>query len=126
MYVNNKELIDHHLQNASNIVNQQTHQLKDMAGHHAGRASSTVKSYAGDYTSKAQDYIGNVRGRSNSPEVINKSSNNTPITSEPANPSYTENDFPHAPKQDLDTPGVKSHEQQYEESYLGGQAQRSY
>lgn len=127
IYMTNKELIDEHLSNASNIVNQQAGQVRDLAGHHSARAQETVKAYAGDYSAKAQEYIGNARGRSTSPEVTSsKPTSNTPVKSEPGSePRYGASDFPHAPKQEL-TAGVTPHQEQYENSQFGGQAQPSY
>ena len=94
--------------------------MKDIAGHHAERASSTVKAYAEDYSVKAQNYIGSARGRSASPEVSNSS--NAPTKAGPGDaPAYSPSDFPHAPKQEP-TPGVTSHQEQYEKSQFGGQA----
>ena len=123
IYVNNKELIDHQLANASEVVNSQANQVKDLAGHHTARATNTVKAYAGDYSAKAQEYIGSARGRSNSPEIPNKSAANTPLKAGPgAPPSYSSSDFPHAPKQEPIS-GITSHEEQYQNSQFGGQAE---
>ena len=124
LYKTNKELIDEHISKASDIVNTQANQVKDLAGHHTARAQETVKAYAGDYSAKAQNYIGNTRGRSTSPEVANsKSMANAPLKSEPGSaPKYSPSDFPHAPKQEP-TPGVTSHQEQYEKSQFGGQAE---
>ena len=125
IYITNKDVIDQQLANASNIVNSQASQVKDLAGHHTARATETVKAYAGDYSAKAQGYIGNARGRSNSPEVASKSSANAPLKSGPGDaPSYSSTDFPHAPKQEP-TEGVTSHQQQYQNSQFGGQAETS-
>lgn len=123
IYMTNQELIDHHLKNASDAVNSQTNQLVDLAGHHTARASETVKAYAGDYTAKAQEYIGSARGRSSSPEVSSsKSTANAPLKSGPGDaPEYSASDFPHAPKQEP-VPGATSHQEQYENSPFGGQA----
>ena len=101
IYMTNKELIDHHVKNASEVANAQANQLKDLAGHHTARAQETVKSYAGDYSAKAQEYMGSVRGRSASPEAsTSKPKSNAPIKSEPGSaPKYSSSDFPHAPKQ---------------------------
>lgn len=99
IYMTNKELIDHHVNNASEVANAQASQLKDLAGHHTARAHETVKSYAGDYSAKAQEYIGNARGRSTSPEVnSSKPTSSVPIKSEPGS-GLSDSDFPHAPKQ---------------------------
>ena len=124
IYMTNKELIDEHLKNASEVVNNQANQVKDLAGHHTARAQETVKAYAGDYSSKAQNYIGSARGRSNSPEVTSsKPMANAPVKSEPGSaPKYSPSDFPHAPKQEP-TPGVTSHQEQYQNSQFGGQAE---
>ena len=123
IYVNNRELIDEQVNNISNIVNAQAAQVKDLAGHHASRASETVKTYAGDYTTKAQEYIGSARGRSTSAEASRKPMANAPVKSEPgAPPSYGSSDFPHAPKQEP-VAGVVPHKEQYEKSQFGGQAE---
>lgn len=120
----NKEVIDEQLGNLSEVVNSQANQVRDLAGHHAGRASNTVKAYAGDYTSKATNYIGSAKRRSNSPELRNSTSPSQ--KSEPGSaPKYASSDFPHAPKQEP-TPGVTSHQEQYENSEFGGQAEPSY
>ena len=79
IYIENKALIDGHLQNASSIANQQASQFKDLAGQHTSRATSTISQYTGDYTSKAQDYIGTTIGKSRQKIV-------------------KENDFPTAPQ----------------------------
>lgn len=121
IYINNKEIIDEQIENITRLINSQATQVKEIAGHHAERATSTVKAYAGDYSAKAQNYIGNARGRSTSPEVNTPSAQ--PIKSEPGNPpNYSSSDFPHAPKQEP-TPGTTSHQEQYERSEFGGQAQ---
>lgn len=123
IYINNKVVIDQQLDNAYNIINSQAVQVRDLAAHHTSRATSTAKAYAGDYTSKAQDYIGNARGRSKSPELIKSSPH---VKSEPgSDPKYSPSDFPHAPKQEL-VPGVISHQEQYEKSEFSGQAEPSY
>lgn len=93
IYVNNKELIDSQIEYATNTLNKQASQVKEVAGHHTARATETVKQYAGDYTSKAQEYIGSARSQSNSPVV-----SSTP--SAPKNTSYNSSDFPIAPKKD--------------------------
>ncbi|MCJ1228755.1 hypothetical protein MMC12_005418 [Toensbergia leucococca] len=124
IYMTNKELIDHHVNNASQVVNSQASQVKDLAGHHTARATETVRAYAGDYSAKAQNYIGSARGRSTSPEISSGSmASSNPIKSEAGvPPSYSSSDFPHAPKQEP-TPGVTSHAEQYENSQFGGQAE---
>lgn len=120
VYMSNKELIDHQLENATNVVNAQAAQVKDLAGHHTSRATSAVKSYAGDYSSKAQSYIGSSRG-STSPKGANSGATSGPGSA----PAYTSSGFPHAPKQEP-TAGVTSHQEQYENSQFGGKAEPAY
>jgi Reticulon len=105
VYITNKELIDHHIKNASDIVNHQTAQVKQLASHHAAVAAETTKQYASDYSAKAQEMIGVPRARSQSPAIASK-----PIKSEKRNdtsnalkaaPEYTETDFPNAPKEEI-------------------------
>lgn len=117
IYISNKEVIDQQLNNATQVVNSQASQVRDLAGHHAERATNTVKAYAGDYSAKAQTYIGGSRGRSNSPELSNSG-----IKSEPP---YNSADFPRVPKQEP-VSGTTPLKDQYEKSQFGGQAQPAY
>ena len=96
IYKTNQELIDHHLTNASNIVNQQTEQVKQLASHHASRATDATKQYVGDYSAKAQEYIGSARARSVSPTTVKKENV----------PSYKSEDFPAAPKEEFKAPPI--------------------
>jgi hypothetical protein len=91
IYTTNQEFIDHHIRNATNVVNAQTAQLRDVASKHTAQATDITRQYLGDYTAKAQQAL---RGKSASPEV-------------PAKPVPKEADFPAAPqtafKTDADT-----------------------
>lgn len=99
VYTTNQELIDHHVKQASDIVNSQTEQLRQVASKHTSQATQLTKQYMGDYSTKAQELI---RGRSTSPEA----------TSKPA-PTVQESDFPSAPKTELksEEPVIKSEEE---------------
>lgn len=121
VYMSNKELIDHHLENASNVINAQATQVKELAGHHTSRAYETTKAYAGDYTSKAQSYIGNARGPT-SPKGTKSGAESGAASGPGSAPAYQSSDFPHAPKQEPIS-GVTSHQEQYEKSPFGGQAE---
>ena len=120
IYMTNQEFIDHHLQNATDIANAQANQVKDLAGHHTARYTETVKAYAGDYTSKAQNYIGGARGRTGS-----KGEKPGTMAGAGSAPKYASSDFPHAPQQEP-VPGVTSHQEQYENSSFGGKAEPAY
>ena len=97
IYTNNKAAIDTQIANAQDIVNKQAAQVKDLAGHHTAQASETIKSYAGDYSAKAQDYMGSVRQR-------NVSGPSATATRSSASGSYKASDFPAAPQSDIKTP----------------------
>ena len=94
VYLTNQEAIDAQLGNANQILNDQTVQIRDLAGQHTAQATASLKSYAGDYTAKAQEMLGSATsGRmGNGP---------TPTKKEPAPPAYSASDFPSAPKEGL-------------------------
>lgn len=100
VYTTNQELIDHHVKQASDIVNSQTEQLRQVAGQHASQATNLTKQYMGDYTTKAQEML---RGRTASSEVPPMQEVPKPAAKPSAEPSLKESDFPAAPKADLKT-----------------------
>jgi hypothetical protein len=108
IYISNKEIIDHHIRHTTDVVNQQTEQVKQLASHHASVAANTTKKYASDYTAKAQEMVGVKPSRSSSPEVTTKSVKTEPVDSSfssvnsPA-PAYKPADFPVAPKEEFKT-----------------------
>ncbi|KAJ5918044.1 hypothetical protein N7454_010419 [Penicillium verhagenii] len=92
VYISNREIIDEQIQNIQDIVNAQTNQLKDLAGERTSHATGLMKQYVGDYSHKAQEYIGR---RSVSPEMTKVT---TPVKTEPiAEPAIKTEDFPEAP-----------------------------
>ncbi|KAL1859916.1 hypothetical protein Plec18170_001862 [Paecilomyces lecythidis] len=98
VYINNRELIDAQIENAQKIAHSQANQVKDLAGQHTAHATGLVKQYAGTYSSKAQEYIGN--RRSVSPEV-SKVAPPTAVKTEPTLESkIQQSDFPEAPKEE--------------------------
>jgi ABC-type multidrug transport system fused ATPase/permease subunit len=84
IYIQNKEVIDAQLEKGRQIASQQATQIKGLANQHAGNAAKTVQGYTQQYTAKAQETINQYRGRSASPEVKKE-------------------DFPAAPRHNLDT-----------------------
>jgi hypothetical protein len=58
VYTTNQELIDHHLKNASDAINAQSEQVRNVAGKQAEQFSAISKQYAGDYTAKVQEMLG--------------------------------------------------------------------
>lgn len=86
IYASNQELIDHHLKNASEVINAQTAQVRSVAQKQAGHITTMGKQYAGDYTGKVQEML---RGRSASPAAVTK----------PA-PAAQQPEFPSAPTEE--------------------------
>lgn len=108
IYTSNQELIDHHLKQASDVVNTQTEQLRTVASKHTSQATEITKQYIGDYTGKAQEMI---RGRSASPEAVTKQPKEADFPSAPR-------DFPEAPQSDfVHDPVIK--QEPLEEEKLG-------
>ena len=58
IYVQNKELIDHHIANAGNVINDQANQVRELATQQTDRATEMVRQYTSEYTKKAQDMMG--------------------------------------------------------------------
>jgi hypothetical protein len=83
VYTQNKELIDGHIDHAGNVINAQANQVRDIAAQHTSQASETLRSYAGEYSQKAQQLINEARGK-----ATNGSAGNPVETT----------DFPNAPK----------------------------
>ena len=83
VYVTNKEFIDEHLSNANEMVSAQSAQFRDLASGHVATAGSTLKNYAGDYTTKAQEMVGSATGK-------RSASSGSTVKAE---------DFPKAPKE---------------------------
>lgn len=83
VYTQNQEFIDAHINHAGNVINAQATQVRDLAAQHTNQATDTLRSYAGEYTQKAQQMINEARGK-----ATNGSAGNPVKTS----------DFPNAPK----------------------------
>jgi DNA repair photolyase len=106
IYKTNKEVIDQYLAQAADIANQQSEQVKQLAGHHVARATETTKQYVGDYSHKAQEMIQSARGRSVSPVASAKpaktESKVEPVIKKENIPTGLKSeDFPAAPKEEF-------------------------
>ena len=66
VYISNREIIDEQIENLQSIISSQTNHLKVLAGERTSQATGLMKQYVGDYSSKAQEYMGR---RSASPET---------------------------------------------------------
>jgi hypothetical protein len=100
IYKTNQEFIDHHLASATKVINDQTVQVKSLVGQHVGHVAESTKGLVGDYSAKAQEMIGQARGRSVSPSLSAK-----PVKTESElkkeNVAYKAEDFPAAPKEEF-------------------------
>lgn len=82
IYRTNQEIIDHHIGNATDLLNSQANQVRDLAGQHTSKATETLRTYTSEYTAKAQEMLGNSKRQA------------TPAT----NAGVQSSDFPTAPK----------------------------
>lgn len=81
VYINNREAIDSGIEHVGGVVSSQASQIRNITAERTGQATESLKAYAGEYTTKAQELVG---GR--------KSPVSTTTSSSPA--------FPVAPKQE--------------------------
>lgn len=96
IYVKNKDVIDEQLNRTGQIVRRQTNQMREVAAQQTSRATETVKTYADEYSHKAQDLIGQAKRRASrqtSPEAMKGDSDNS-------SSSVRADDFPTAPRQE--------------------------
>ncbi|GAB7331616.1 hypothetical protein MBLNU13_g02986t2 [Cladosporium sp. NU13] len=61
IYISNKELIDSHLNNAAEIANKQTEQLREVAAKNTNKAMEATSQATSQYVSLAQEYIGGAK-----------------------------------------------------------------
>jgi len=101
VYITNKELIDGHVEHASNVVSAQASQVKDLASQHTGKAFESIKASTSDYTDKASSMIGQSRQKIPSMEQAKAAVTGNTTTGTGA--SIKEDSFPTAPKTDLPT-----------------------
>jgi hypothetical protein len=93
VYIKNQELIDGHLEHATNVVNTQAAQVRDLTAQHTARATDVAKGYASDLSTKASDLIGQARGQT--------------IDSAPAAPKTEPVTYPAVPKTEPSVPVSK-------------------
>ncbi|KAK0257198.1 hypothetical protein LTR91_001464 [Friedmanniomyces endolithicus] len=63
VYISNKELIDSHLENAGNIVSQQSQQVRDLASQHTSKAMEVGSQTINQYSNKAKEMMGQTKGK---------------------------------------------------------------
>lgn len=118
IYIKNRETIDANLNHASDVITSQASQLRQMTAEKTQNATKTVQSYAGEYSSKAQEYMGAKKAQvSNATsDAANRASQATSDAADKVNEAANDgskktgfensvngSDFPSAPKQDPET-----------------------
>lgn len=93
VYTQNKEFIDSQYEHATNVVVQQTEQLKTITAEQTSKSLETVKAYTGDYANLASEYIGKSRQKIPAMPGTNGATQSTN--------SVKSEDFPQAPKTDF-------------------------
>ncbi|KIW07867.1 hypothetical protein, variant [Verruconis gallopava] len=63
IYIKNQAIIDQHLSHAKEVASAQASQVREIAAQHTGRATESLKGYTSEYTKKAQEMIGQARGK---------------------------------------------------------------
>lgn len=108
IYKTNKEFIDAQVEYVSRIANEQADQIKQLAGHHAAKATEATKGALGEYSAKAQELVANARGRSASPLTERKEA---PVVNGDAATPIKSEDFPEAPKEEF-KPSINENEKE--------------
>ena len=96
-YLQNQELIDHHLSNAQNVVSEQANQVRDLASQHTNKAVEMSQSTLKEYGAKASEMIGQGKKAAVDKGIIShETANKLTPASDPAVKVKSE-DFPTAP-----------------------------
>ena len=97
-YIQNKELIDHHLQNASNVIGQQTQQVKEIASQHTNKAMEVSSKTLKDYSARASEMVGQGKQKAVDKNYV------SPQTANKAEETIKGENFPQAPREDPSSP----------------------
>ncbi len=92
-YLQNQELIDHHITNASNMVSQQTEQLRDIASQQTNKAVEASSSAFKTYGARASEMVGQAKQTAVDKGVVKQETADQMPGSTQAKPD----DFPSAP-----------------------------
>ncbi|OQO10206.1 hypothetical protein B0A48_04563 [Cryoendolithus antarcticus] len=125
IYIKNKDFIDSHLNNAAEIANKQTQQLRDIAAQQSNRAVEVASSTTSQYVSKAQELMGGAKKSAVDGGYVSKDTANavpgvpvekaSPLnaqtSSSPLNSQTSGSSFPSAPKTELPSLSNNTHTQ---------------
>ena len=98
LYIKNKELIDGHLNNASDLISKQTQQVRDLAGQHTGKAAEMAQGAFKDYSAKASEMMGSAKKSAVEKGAISEETAAKVPGS--GSPEVKKEDFPAAPSQE--------------------------
>jgi hypothetical protein len=82
VYINNREVIDAQIENASTIINEQTQQVRNIAVEQTQHATEIAKSTATDLSNRASELIGQAKQRAGQADAPNPANLN-PAKNEP-------------------------------------------
>ncbi|KAI5199934.1 hypothetical protein E4T39_06001 [Aureobasidium subglaciale] len=82
IYINNREVIDAQIENASTMVNEQTQQIRTIAAEQTQHATEIAKSTATDLSNRASELIGQAKQRAGQADAPNPANLN-PAKDEP-------------------------------------------
>jgi len=82
VYINNREVIDAQIENASTIINEQTQQVRTIAAEQTQHATDIAKSTATDLSNRASELIGQAKQRAGQADAPNPANLN-PAKDEP-------------------------------------------
>ncbi|KAK5126018.1 hypothetical protein LTR85_011373 [Meristemomyces frigidus] len=91
-YITNKEFIDEHLQNAGNIIGQQTQQVRDLASQHTSKAMEASTNTLKTYSARASEMVGQTKQKAVEKGVL------SPQSADKAESTVKGENFPEAPK----------------------------
>lgn len=99
VYITNQELIDGHLATASNLITEQTNQVRDLASQHTNKAVEMSSAAFKDYSSKAQEMIGATKQSAVDKGYVSQQTADK-VTPTQTTSKVTSESFPSAPEQD--------------------------
>lgn len=94
LYIKNKDAIDGHLNNASDIISKQMQQVREIAGQHTGKAAEMAQGAFKDYSAKASEMMGSAKKTAVEKGAV---SEETAAKVPGGSPEVKKEDFPAAP-----------------------------
>lgn len=96
-YIQNRELVDHHLSNASDLVNKQTEQIRSIAAEHTNKAMEASQGALKTYGARASEMMGQTKKSAVEKGYVKEET----AEKMPGNTEVKKEDFPAAPTGEL-------------------------